>query len=361
MDNQVKEMELAIKATIINIKEELEKIKPEYTSLFVFDNMFTTESSGKTKLNRDYYNQVHINILNHIERIKDYLSDVLESIRDTIVSILDENGFKDIKLDKNLIYDDASFNELFLMDLDLMQLPRLQKKELIESLDILTAYKNKIYTLKYFISMFDTTPLNKHLNKLGMDDLINSRFIFELIDSYSLEYEELKRFEHILENFENFEKETKSLNEFDGPVEIIRRRIDNYVYDNVRYKISLEYENQVKRFKKSVDLSVAFLENIVVNFIEQSCLDLIKKELKRGKISKLIELKVIQTKNSIQLVVKNNGFEEKNIHMMYLGSVGSTNSYIVEARNLARMMGGTVDISTVDEKGGMQYILDLKI
>lgn len=361
MNNQVKEIELAIKTSIVNIKEELEKIKPEYTSLFVFDNMFTTESSGKTKLNRDYYNEVHTIILNHIHRIKDYLLDVLEEIRDTIVSILEQNGFKDIQLDKNLIYDDASFHELFMMDLDLMDLPRLQKKELIESLDTLTIYKNKIYTLKYFISMFDTTPLNKHLNKLGMDDLINSRFIFELIDSYSLEYEELKRFEETLDNFDSFDKETKSLSKFDGPVEIIKRRIDNYVYDNVRYKISLEYENQVKTLKKSVDLSIAYLENIIVNFIEQSCLDLIKKELKRGKISKLIELRIIQTKNSIQLIVKNNGFEEKNIHMMYLGTAGSTNSYIVEARNLARMIGGTVDISTLDEKGGMQYILDLKI
>lgn len=354
-------MELAIKTSIINIKEELEKIKPQYTSLFVFDNMFTTESSGKTKLNRDFYNEAHASILNHIHRIKEYLSEVLEELRDTIVDQLNQNGFKDIQLDKNLIYDDASFHELFIMDLDLMDLPKVQKHELIESINTLTTFKNKIYTLKYFISMFDTTPLNKHLNKLGMDDLINSRFIFELIDSYSLEYEELKRFEETLDNFDSFEKETKSLLDFDGPVEIIKRRIDNYVYDNVRYKISLEYENQVKKLKKSVDLSVAYLENIIVNFIEQSCLDLIKKELKRGKISKLIELKVIQTKNSIQLVVKNNGFEEKNIHLMYLGSAGSTNSYIVEARNLARMIGGTVDISTVDEKGGMQYILDLKI
>lgn len=123
-------MQLAIKASIVNIKEELEKIKPQYTSLFVFDNMFTTESSGKTKLNRDYYNQIHATILNHIHRIRDYLFDVLEEIRDTIVSILDQNGFKDIKLDKNLIYDDASFHELFKMDLDLMDLPRLQKQEL---------------------------------------------------------------------------------------------------------------------------------------------------------------------------------------------------------------------------------------
>ena len=360
MIEEVEEIRLSLKESVIAIKNEVKNIKGYYESFFIFDKMFSTESSGKTRLNRSFYNKTHSNITVCIEEVKEIMFSKLEEIRDCIVLLLDKAGLKDIQLDKNLIYDDASFYELFLMDLELTDLDKDEKQKLIDNLDILTMYKNKIHTLKYFISMFDTAPLNKYLDKLGMDDLINSKFIFELVDSYGLQFEELKKFEDTLENFDSFEKETRDFAAFDVPVELIRRRVDNYVYDNIRYKISLDYKNEVLKLRKTIDLSIAYLENIIANFIEQSCLDLIKKELKRGKIVKTIEIKIIQTKTSIQLAVRNNGFEEKNIHMMYLGSAGSTNSYIVEARNLARMMGGTVDVSTV-ESSGMQYIFDLKI
>ncbi|MFK2822235.1 hypothetical protein ACH5BK_04565 [Arcobacter sp. YIC-80] len=360
MNDKLNDINISIKKMLKDVKNEVEKINSFYSSLFIFENMFTTESSGKTRLNRKFYNKVHGEIKNNIYQINSILSVVLEEIRDTIVKVLDENGFKDIVLDKELVYDDASFYELFKMDLELVNLEENEKVQLVDSLDTLTEYKNKIHNIRYFISMFDTSYLNKYLNKLGMDDLINNKFIFELIDSYGLQFEGLKRFDDILENFYNFDKETKDFSLFSSPIELVQRRIDNYVYDNVRYKILLEYDNQIKKLKKPIELSIAYLENIIVNFIEQSCLDLIKKELKRGKISKIIEIKIIQTHTSVQLAVRNNGFEEKDIHTMYLGSANSVNNYIVKSRNLARMMGGTVDISTL-ENTGMQYIFDLKI
>lgn len=360
MNEEFEEIRLSLKESIINIKYEVEKIKTYYESFFIFEKMFSTENSGKTRLNRTFYNETHEKVFFYVEMIKKILFEKLKEIRDCIVALLESAGLKDIRLDKNLIYDDASFYELFMMDLELTTLNTEEKNELIKKLNTLTMYKNKIHTLKYLISMFDTTPLNKYLNKLGMDDLINSKFIFEVIESYGLQFEELKKFEETLENFENFEKETKDFTSFDVPVELIRRRVDNYVYDNIRYKIALDYNNEVLKLKKTIDLSIVYMENIIANFIEQSCLDLIKKELKRGKIVKTIEIRIIQTKTSIQLAVRNNGFEEKNIHMMYLGVSGTVNNYIVEARNLARMMGGTVDVSTV-ESSGMQYIFDLKI
>lgn len=236
MDNELDDIRLALKECIYNTKDEVKKIKAFYESFFVFEKMFSTESSGKTRLNRNHYNDTHDEITNHLYQIKGYLSKFLEELRDKIVSVLDKNGFKDIHLDKKLIYDDASFYELFMMDLELVELTDKEKNKLIENLNTLTMYKNKIYTLKYFISMFDTVSLDKYLNKLGMDDLINSKFIFELVDSYGLQFEELKKFEETLENFNNFEKETRDFSSFDVPVELIRRRVDNYVYDNIRYK-----------------------------------------------------------------------------------------------------------------------------
>ena len=39
--------------------------------------------------------------------------------------------------------------------------------------------------------MINTTIFERNLNKLGVEDLINSTIIFETIDSYALQFEEL--------------------------------------------------------------------------------------------------------------------------------------------------------------------------
>lgn len=346
----------AIEDSLLVISDNVSTLKVIYSEFFDFTFIFASDATGKTRLNRAFFNDNHDAINERIQIINKSLDNNIELIKEKMLFLLSKNGFEGISLG-NLVYDDSSFNELFLMDLELQTISDKEKEILISDLNELTDLKNKIFNLKYFISMFDTSNTNKYLNKLGMDDLINSKLIFELIDTYALQFEELKEFEKIINDFYNFEEETKTLSNLDSPIELIRRRVDTYVYDNVRYKIILDYNNEVK-LTKEIKLSKAYLENIISNFIEQSCMDLIKKELKRGKIQKLIDISLVQTKNSIQLIVRNNGFEEKNIHMLYLAA--NDNKYIVEARNLARMMNAAVDVSSIDGEG-MQYIFDLKI
>ena len=327
-----------------------------YSEFFDFNFIFSTDGSGKTRLNRTFFNDNNEAIQERIAQIEEILDNNLEILKNKMLEELEKNDFEEINLG-NFVYDDSSFNELFLMDLEEKNISDENKEVLKNDINELTSLKNKIFNLKYFISMYDPTRTNRYINKLGMDDLISSRLIFETIDTYGLQFEELKNFAKVINNFDSFQEETQDLKSFDTSIELIRRRLDTYVHDNVRYKIALDYNNDVKLTHK-IQLSKAYLENIIHNFIEQSCLDLIKKELKIGKIQKLIEVHLVETKNSIQLVVKNNGFEEKNIHMLYLGV--SDNKYIVEARNLARLMNATVDVSAVEGEG-MQYIFDLKI
>ena len=93
-------------------------------------------------------------------------------------------------------------------------------------------------------------------------------------------------------------------------------------------------------------------------FIEQSCMDVIKKELKKGKIQKQIDVNVNVSKSNISLVVKNNGFEEKNIYNLYLSDVD--NKTILEGKNLANTLNAKFEITTLENEG-MQYSLNLKI
>ena len=102
----------------------------------------------------------------------------------------------------------------------------------------------------------------------------------------------------------------------------------------------------------------AYLENILSCFIEQSCIDVIKKELKKGKIQKQIDVNVSVSKSNILVVVKNNGFEVKNIYNLYLSD--SDNKDILEAKNLANMLGAKFEITTLENEG-MQYSLNIKI
>ena len=96
--------------------------------------------------------------------------------------------------------------------------------------------------LKYFIDMVDTSIFNKNLNKLTVEDLINSSLIFEIIDSYALQYEELKKFEIEVETFRNKSEEILSINRMESLLELYKRRVDGYFYADVRYKILLDYE-----------------------------------------------------------------------------------------------------------------------
>jgi hypothetical protein len=87
-------------------------------------------------------------------------------------------------------------------------------------------------------------------------------------------------------------------------------------------------------------------------------MDLIKKELKKGKIQKQIDVLVSVSKSNIQLIVRNNGFEVKNIYSLFVADVD--NKVILEAKNLANMLGAKFEIITLENEG-MQYSLNIKI
>ena len=339
------------------ISNELKILIPKYNKFFSISEIFSSENGGKTRLNRQVFNENHEEVQSSIFEISLCLDESLSLLRVKLKEVLVLCGQNDKSELINLVFDDQNFMQMLEINLKNSFLSKEQKNKYIQDIRNLLALKNRLFNLKYFLEMFNTDIFDKYINKLGVEDLINSTIIFEIIDSYALQYEELKKFEYEINNLNHSNEKIINLNNLTSLLELHKRRTDNFIYANVRYKIFIEYDVDTT-LAKPIYLNVAYLENILSSFIEQSCMDIIKKELKKGKIQKQIDVNVSVSKSNISLVVKNNGFEVKNIYNLYLSDVD--NKAILEAKNLANMLNAKFEIITLENEG-MQYSLNIKI
>jgi len=346
----------AIDLSIQNIKKETKELMECYNVFFNIEKVFSSENGGKTRLNRQLFNENHDLIQRSIMILNGYLDDALENVKLTIQNILlKHNEFKKVDL-VNLIFDDINFIEILQMDINNQVISNDSKNKLIKDIKELIGLKNRIFNLKYYIYMFDTTIFDRFLNKLGIEDLINSSFIFETIDSYALQYEELVKFSHEINNFYRTDEKIETFESLNSLLDLHKRRADNFTYANVRYKIAIDFYNNVD-LKKALFINQSYLENIISSFIEQSCMDVVKKELKKGKIQKQIDVTISKVKGDIQVLVKNNGFEIKNVYNLFVSDID--NKYTLEAKNLASMLNAKLDVSSIENEG-MQYRLLIK-
>ena len=104
---------------------------------------------------------------------------------------------------------------------------------------------------------------------------------------------------------------------------------------------------------------MSYVENIISRLIEQSSMDVIKKELKKGKIQKQIEVSIIYNKGILKIEVRNNGYEVRNIHSLFVSDLD--NKYILEAKNFVNTLNGTLEIGLGGNGEGMQYTIAIKL
>lgn len=339
------------------ISNELKILVPKYNKFFNIAKIFSSENGGKTRLNRQLFNENHEDIQSSILEINLCLDESLAIVKDKLKEILVLCGQEHKFELANLTFDDQDFLQMLEINFKNSMLGNELKEKSFKDIKNLLILKNRLFNLKYFLEMFNTDIFDKNINKMGVEDLINSTIIFETIDSYALQYEELKKFEYEIDNLNHPTEKIINLNNLNYLLELHKRRTDNFTYANVRYKIFIDYTVDTT-LVKPIYLNSAYLENILSCFIEQSCMDVIKKELKKGKIQKQIEVVVSVSKSNILLVVKNNGFEVKNIYNLFVADVD--NKVILEAKNLANMLGAKFEITTLENEG-MQYSLNIKI
>lgn len=356
MEN-LKDYKSQIFSNVSKIENEILILKKKYEKFFSIDTIFSNENGGKTRLNRQLYNENHEDIQASIMEINYILEESLGYLKEELKILLAKyNQFEKLDLSEFLI-DDKNFFELLGISLKNQVIGVELKKIYINDIKTVIDLKNKINNLKYFISTFDTLIFDKHINKLGIEDLINSSLIFEIIDSYALQFEELQKFEVEVLNFRKSKNKVSSLKSIDNLLELYKRKVDGYFYADVRYKIVLEFDTNLN-LKKPIDINLAYLENIISYLIEQSCMDIIKKELKKGKVQKFISVLVNLNKNKLDIIVKNNGFEVGDIYSLFM--LNSENKTIIEAKNLVNAIQGELFIE-IKENEGMQYSVSIDI
>lgn len=335
---------------------QIEYLKQQYT-FFMIEEVFSSENGGKTRISRQVFNTNNENVLSKLSELKVLFSYSLDHISLTMKEIFRSCNVPNIELN-NLIFDDESFLNDLEKYLSTNIVSKEAKKDILNNFNELIKFKNRIFNYRYYLEMIDTSVLEKNLNKLGVEDLINSTIIFEMIDSYGLQYEQLLKFENELRNFDTNSKKLDNLDFLQGILELHKRRIDNFTYANVKYKIFIEYDCDID-FKKGILKNVSYLENAISYLIEQSCMDLVKKELKKGKIQKNIEILVSNSKKDVRITVKNNGYEIRNINSLFVSDVD--NNYTIDAKNLVRLLGGKLEVSSNENNDnfGVTYTIVL--
>lgn len=336
---------------------QIEYLKQQYNAFFMIEEVFSSENGGKTRISRQVFNTNNENILSKLSELKILFGYSLDHISITMKELFRSCNVPNIELN-NLIFDDESFLNDLEKYLSTNILNKEAKKDILNNFNELIKFKNRIFNYRYYLEMIDTSVLEKNLNKLGVEDLINSTIIFEMIDSYGLQYEQLLKFENELRNFDTYAKKLDNLDFLQSILELHKRRIDNFSYANVKYKIFIEYDCDIE-FKKSILKNVSYLENAISYLIEQSCMDLVKKELKKGKIQKNIEITVSNSKKDVKLIIKNNGYEIRNINSLFVSDVD--NNYTIDAKNLVRLLGGKLEVSSNENNDnfGVTYTIIL--
>lgn len=345
-----------IENSLQEIVEHTDKIVANYSKFFNISEVFSSDERGKIKLNRYIFNNVHTMIEEDIKAINTQLNKSLDAIKENMAGLFTELESVDFIDWKYLIFSDEICVNKFHKYIEQRQLSAEKKKTFSKELQNFIHCKNKVFNLKYFVELFDTSILDGIINRLSNEDLINSTLIFELIDAYGLQFQKLLQFEHEIKKMENANKILTNPQTLNETLELSKRRCENYTYNNIKYKISLDYSNTMKA-KDLIKVNRLYIEQLIFALVEHSCLDVVKKELKKGKITKTINVDIAKTKNGMSIVVVNSGFDIKDTSIF--DEVGNLeNKFITDAKNIAKLIHAKLDIVPIDNDG-MKYMVTL--
>ncbi|OCL82247.1 hypothetical protein AAW30_01532 [Arcobacter porcinus] len=344
---------------IVNSLDIIMRLKNNFTFLFNIDNIFSNEAGGKSRLNRDLFNQYNQKIQTDISELRKIFLDSNIVCFNEFKSILSNlNLFDSLKLNEFFIDDKILLNDLS-SHLSDIKVPHKKIDEIISSIQETIDLKNRLNNLEFYLNIFDTSSLNKNLDKYTPEELINSSLIFDTINSYALLYEQLLRFDEEILNYveENSSNSKPIFKNIEKLLEVLNKRADTYYYLDNRYKISLDYDLNIET-NKEITIESSIVENIIFNLIEQSCLDTIKKDIKKGKTQKQIQIFFNLKKDILEVKISNNGFEVGNIDDVI--ALNSENKIIIETINLLNIFNKELFIES-KENEGMSYNFSLNL
>ena len=103
---------IIIFSNISKVENEIIILKNKYENFFSIDHIFSNENGGKTRLNRQLYNENHEDIQTSIMEINYILEESLSYLKEELKMLLAKyNQFEKLDLNEFLI-DDKYFFEL---------------------------------------------------------------------------------------------------------------------------------------------------------------------------------------------------------------------------------------------------------
>ena len=143
MEN-LKDYKSQIFSNVSKIENEILILKKKYEKFFSIDTIFSNENGGKTRLNRQLYNENHEDIQASIMEINYILEESLGYLKEELKILLAKyNQFEKLDLSEFLI-DDKNFFELLGISLKNQVIGVELKKIYINDIKTVIDLKNKI-------------------------------------------------------------------------------------------------------------------------------------------------------------------------------------------------------------------------
>lgn len=343
------DLQESFKRSIAEIKKESEELRKIYDSFFDFNIILTSDTGSKTAVNKDYIYDSNQLLKESTAIINAIFDEMFLSFKKYILNLIPKKHKKEFEI-SGFIFD----NEIFFNDIDRLITDKRVKLHIKNILFI----KDKLYTLKYVLKKANTLPVCKKLNKMNTKELQDSQTIFKIIDHLGILANNFQDFNNRVQNFEEIytDEVDLDLNFLDSIIVTEEVNIEEFIYQNKKYRFLLDYENLSQKSQK-LYLDKVYLENILSNLVEQACLDVIKKERYSSKSDRTITLKASLEKMNLVLICKCDGIYKKlnedNIPL------DNENQTLIHAKNLANYIDGNISVD--DSKSFLEYKAVVKL
>lgn len=343
------ELQEDFKKYIEDIKAETEELKKIYDSFFDFNIILTSDTGSKTAVNREYIYESNQSLKESTAIINATFDEMFLSFKKYILDVIPKKHHDSFEL-SSFIFD----NQLFLAEIS-----NIVKDDKIKNvINNILFIKDKLYTLKYVLKKANTLAVCKKLNKMNMNELQNSQSIFKIIDHLGILANNFSDFYNRIDKFEeNYADEVDlDLNFLDSIVLTEMLNLEEFIHQNRKYRFLLDYTN-LSNQSKQIKLEKVYFENILSNLIEQSCLDVLKKERVSSKSDRTISIKANYIKDNLILSCTCDGIYNRNLEDN--NQIDIENKALMHSKNLLDYIDGQISINEIGSL--LEYKVTVKL
>lgn len=329
-------------------------LKHTYRKLFDFNNCFSTQNAGKTRINRKFYVDSTSEINKQLSLLSTTCIPINHIINQTLDLLLIQIEFKSEKE----FQLDHLFIKMIEKKIELLNKSTFVKKELFSSIQEFISLKNQFLNIGYFIERLNTFKVENYLNHLIPEELIVNKVILDFMNLLTFQLNEINKLEYTLEHFNNNTYKPTKIRNINSLINYFSNTMTIYKYHENNYHFNIVFYNKLK--EEEFNCNSFILENILSYLIEQSCIDMLNKVLQNDKSSKVLEVELLRKKNSIIFTFTNNGHHIDNLEKLIENDNQVSHKDITQIQNLAYEINGNLSITILENETNL-YTLEINI